>query len=33
MTDQHWLDFFKIASDKGTANYQSAFTLQFMPKE
>jgi NitT/TauT family transport system substrate-binding protein len=31
MTDQHWADFFKIASDKGTANYKSAFTLQFLP--
>ena len=31
MTDQHWLDFFKIASSGGTANYKSAFTLQFLP--
>jgi NitT/TauT family transport system substrate-binding protein len=31
MTDQHWLDFFKIASDKGTDAYKNAFTLQFLP--
>lgn len=31
MTDQHWADFFKIASDKGLANYKNAFTLQFLP--
>jgi NitT/TauT family transport system substrate-binding protein len=31
MTDQHWLDFFTIASDKGSANYKDAFTLQFLP--
>ncbi len=31
MTDQHWLDFFKVASDKGTANYKNAFTLAFLP--
>lgn len=32
MTDQHWADFFKIASDKGTASYKDAFSLQFLPK-
>ena len=31
MTDQHWADFFKIASDKGMANYKNAFSLQFLP--
>ena len=31
MTDQHWADFFKIASDRGQANYKAAFTLQFLP--
>ena len=31
MTDQHWLDFFTIASPSGTANYKNAFTLQFLP--
>jgi NitT/TauT family transport system substrate-binding protein len=31
MTDQHWLDFFKIASPKGTANYKNAFDLEFLP--
>ena len=31
MTDQHWADFFTIASDKGLANYRAAFTLQFLP--
>jgi len=31
MTDQHWADFFKIASDKGMANYKAAFTLGFLP--
>jgi len=31
MTDQHWADFFKIASDKGQANYKDAFSLQFLP--
>jgi NitT/TauT family transport system substrate-binding protein len=31
MTDQHWADFFKIASDKGLAHYKDAFTLQFLP--
>jgi NitT/TauT family transport system substrate-binding protein len=31
MTDQHWLDFFKVASKSGTANYQNAFTLAFLP--
>jgi len=31
MTDQHWADFFKIASDKGLANYKAAFALQFLP--
>jgi NitT/TauT family transport system substrate-binding protein len=31
MTDQRWLDFFKIASKPGTANYRNAFTLQFLP--
>jgi NitT/TauT family transport system substrate-binding protein len=32
MTDQHWLDFFKIASDKGTTNYRNAFSLAFLPQ-
>jgi NitT/TauT family transport system substrate-binding protein len=31
MTDQHWADFFKIASPNGAANYKDAFTLQFLP--
>ena len=31
MTDQHWADFFKIASDKGTASYKDAFSLEFLP--
>lgn len=31
MTDQHWADFFKVASDKGSANYKDAFSLEFLP--
>jgi NitT/TauT family transport system substrate-binding protein len=31
MTDEHWLAFFKVASDQGTANYKDAFTLEFLP--
>ena len=31
MTDRHWADFFKIASQKGPANYKNAFTLDFLP--
>ena len=31
MTDQRWADFFKIASDKGAANYKDAFSLAFLP--
>jgi NitT/TauT family transport system substrate-binding protein len=31
MTDQHWADFFKIASDKGSASYKDAFSLEFLP--
>jgi NitT/TauT family transport system substrate-binding protein len=31
MTDQHWADFFKIASPAGPANYKAAFTLAFLP--
>jgi NitT/TauT family transport system substrate-binding protein len=31
MTDQHWADFFKIASSQGLSNYKRAFTLQFLP--
>jgi NitT/TauT family transport system substrate-binding protein len=32
MTDQHWADFFKIASDKGSESYKDAFSLEFLPK-
>jgi NitT/TauT family transport system substrate-binding protein len=32
MTDQHWADFFKLASDKGAATYKNAFSLDFLPK-
>jgi NitT/TauT family transport system substrate-binding protein len=32
MTDQHWQDFFRIASTKGTTNYKNAFDLEFLPK-
>ncbi|HEX3407654.1 MAG TPA: ABC transporter substrate-binding protein [Caulobacteraceae bacterium] len=32
MTDQHWSDFFKLASDKGAPNYKNAFSLDFLPK-
>jgi NitT/TauT family transport system substrate-binding protein len=32
MSDQHWSDFFKIASRNGAANYKDAFTLDFLPK-
>jgi len=31
MTDQHWADFFKIASPKGLANVKNAYSLQFLP--
>jgi NitT/TauT family transport system substrate-binding protein len=31
MTDQHWADFFKVASPSGAANYKAAFTLAFLP--
>jgi NitT/TauT family transport system substrate-binding protein len=31
MTDQHWLDFFKVASKQGTTNYKNAFSLAFLP--
>jgi NitT/TauT family transport system substrate-binding protein len=31
MTDQHWSDFFKIASSKGLANVKNAYALQFLP--
>jgi NitT/TauT family transport system substrate-binding protein len=31
MTDQHWLDFFEVASGGGVARYKDAFTLAFLP--
>jgi NitT/TauT family transport system substrate-binding protein len=31
MTDQHWADFFKIASPNGAANAKAGYTLQFLP--
>jgi NitT/TauT family transport system substrate-binding protein len=31
MTNQHWADFFKVASPKNGANYKDAFTLEFLP--
>ncbi|HUZ12498.1 MAG TPA: ABC transporter substrate-binding protein [Caulobacteraceae bacterium] len=31
MTARRWADFFRIASPKGLANYQDAFTLKFLP--
>jgi NitT/TauT family transport system substrate-binding protein len=32
MTDQHWADFFKLASEKDPAIYKNAFSLDFLPK-
>jgi NitT/TauT family transport system substrate-binding protein len=31
MTDQHWADFFRIASPKDGSSYRDAFTLEFLP--